>query len=110
MCNDRITTVHDLCIITSLIEHTHIKTKYVCHIDSTSHTTFIRADDHHMIGIDRQILYMLQQTFDKLVCRRNSFKTIQRDRILYTRIMCIEGDDIVNTHAGKLLQSQCTVK
>ena len=60
MRNDRITTVYDLCIITSLIEHTHIEPKYICHVNSASHTTFIRADDHHMIGIDRKILYMLQ--------------------------------------------------
>ena len=42
-------------VVTSLIEHTHIQTKYVCKVNSTSHTAFIRADNHHVVGIDLQV-------------------------------------------------------
>ena len=53
---------------------------------------------------------MLQKTLNKLIGRLNCFKTMQRDRILDTRIMRIKGDDVVNTHAYKLLQCDGTVQ
>jgi len=66
--NDRITSVYDFGIISSLVEHTHIKTKYVGKINGTVCTTFIRADCHHVFAVDFKIFYCAQKTFDKLVC------------------------------------------
>ena len=59
MGNNGIASVYNAGIITPLVEHTHIKSQYVSHINSTSHTAFIRADDHHMIGIKLKVRYML---------------------------------------------------
>ena len=110
MGNDGISAINNSCIITALVEHTHIKTEYVGHVNSTSHTTFIWADDHHVVGIKLQIVHVAEQTLDKLIGRLYCFETMQRNRILHTWIMCIKGDDIINTHMNQLLQCKCTVK
>ena len=110
MRNDRITSVNNSGIVPALIEHTHVKTQYICHINSTSHTAFIGADYHHMIGINLKILHMLQKTLNKLIGWLNCFKTMQWNRILDTWIMRIKGDDVVNTHVYKLLQCDGTVQ
>ena len=57
MGNDRVTSVNNLSIISSLIEHTHIKAKYIGKVYSTSHTTLIRAYYHHMFAVDMKIIY-----------------------------------------------------
>ena len=59
MGNDRVTSVYDTAEVTSLVEHTHINTKYVCKVNCTVGGTFVRADDHQMLGINGQILYVL---------------------------------------------------
>ena len=58
MSYDGVTTVDDPGVISSLVEHTHIQTENVGDVDGTSHTTFIRADDHHVAGIQLQIFYI----------------------------------------------------
>ena len=52
MCNDRVAAVYDLAVVAALVEHTHIQTEHVSQIYGTVGTTFIRADNHHMFGID----------------------------------------------------------
>ena len=59
MGNDWVASVDDLCVVTSLIEHTEIKSKNVCEEDCTSHTAFIRADDHHVVAVDLKVLLIL---------------------------------------------------
>ena len=63
-----------------------------------------------MIGVDFQILYIAQQTLDELVSRLDGFKAMQRDCVLYSGTMCVEGDNVVNAHLNQLLQSKCAVK
>ena len=110
MCNDRICTVYDGSIITTFVEHTHVGSQNVCHVDSTSHTAFVRADDHHGVFVRMKIRNCTEQTFDKLVNRLNGLKTFQRDCILHTRVVSIKGNDIVNAHADQFVQCQCTVQ
>ena len=76
MSNDGVAPVNHSGVITSFIEHTHIEAKHVCHIDSTAHTAFIRANHHHVIGIELQILYIFQKTFDKLIGGLYRFKAM----------------------------------
>ena len=59
MRHDRITTVDDPGIVAPLVEHTHINTQVIGHIDGTGRCTFIRADNHQMFGINRQIRHMI---------------------------------------------------
>ena len=42
MGNDRVAAVDDLCVVTSLVEHTEIQSENVCEEDCASHTAFIR--------------------------------------------------------------------
>ena len=47
-----VTSVYNLAVITSLIEHTHIYTEDTSHVYGTVCTTFIRADNHEMIVVN----------------------------------------------------------
>ena len=110
MSNDRVTAVYDTGVVTAFVEHTYIQTKYICHIDGTAHTAFVRADHGHMLCIDLQILYILAQCLNELVSRLHGLEAVQRDRVLYARIVRVKGDDVVNAHIDQFLQSQCAVQ
>ena len=55
MCHDRVLSVYDGGVISSLIEHTHIDAEHVGEVYGTRHRSLVRADDHQMIVVDRQI-------------------------------------------------------
>ena len=46
MCNNRILSIYNSRIVSSLVEHTHVNAKVISKVNSTSHCTFIRADCH----------------------------------------------------------------
>ena len=110
MCNDRIPSVNDPCIVAAFIEHTHVQSKHVCKIYSAVCSAFVRTDRHHMITVDLQILYSAEKPFDKLIGRRYSFKTAERDCILNPRIVSVKCDDVFYSHADKLLKCKSTVE
>ena len=109
MSNDRVASFYDLGIISSLIESTHICAGNIGEVNSTAHSTFIRTDDHHTLAVHMNIIYIRKQCFDKLVGRLNGLKTFQRNRVLYTRIMCIKSDNIIDAHIGQFLKRKSTV-
>ena len=109
MGNDRVASVDDPGVIAAFVEHTHVKSQHVGEEDSAGHTALIRADDHHVIAIDLQLFLIFQQIFDKLVNRLNGLKTLERNRVLDTRIVCVKGNDILNAHIYQLLQCQRAV-
>ena len=75
MCNDRVTSVYYLGVITAFVEHTHINSQVVCQVYSTVHSAFIRADDHQMFSVDLRGPYTSrEQCLYKLVSRLHSFK------------------------------------
>ena len=108
--NDGISSVHDPGVVASLIEHTHVKTQHVGDVDSPLHAALIRTDDHHVIGINREILHIPEKALDELINGLDCLEAGERDRILYAGIMCVKGDDVVNAHADQLLQGDGTVK
>ena len=110
MCNDRIVSIYDLCIITSLVEHSHIQIQNVSEINSTGSSAFVRTDYHHMIAVDLKIFVGAQKSFYKLISWADCLESTQWNCILYTRVMRVESDNIINTHAYQLLKSQCAVK
>ena len=63
MGNDRVLSVDNGRVITSLVEHTHVNAENIGKINSTSHSSFIRADDHQMIVIDHKVRYGIYQCF-----------------------------------------------
>ena len=55
-------------------------------------------------------LFIIKKSLDELVGWLYSLKTMKRSRILYTGIMCIKGDNILNTHIDQLMKCIGTVK
>ena len=60
MCHNRVAPVHNFCIVTPFVEHTHVKPHDVCRVDCAAHAAFVRADNHHMVRIDGQIRHIAQ--------------------------------------------------
>ena len=63
-----------------------------------------------MIVVELEVLNVLDQCLKELIGREEVVETVQRDRVLYTRIMCVESDEVGNTHITQFLEHQCTVK
>ena len=98
MCHDGIPPVDHTGIIPAFIEHTHIHTKIVSHVDSAGCGALIRADDHQVVCVNLQIWHMGQKSLDKLVRRLYCLKTAHGNGILHPRIMGIKGNDVFHTH------------
>ena len=103
MGNDRVPSVHNAGVVTALIEHAHIQTEHIGKVDCTSGRTLIRADRHHVVAVDFQILDISKKTLYKLIGRADCLKSTQRDRILYSRIVSVESNNIIYAHLYKLL-------
>ena len=110
MCDDRVAAVDNTGVVPSLVEHTDIKTQDIGEIDGSLHTAFVRADDHHVIGINGEILLGFQQSLDELIDRLDRLEAGERNCILDSRIMCVKGDNVVDAHADKLLKSDSAVE
>ena len=110
MSHYRISALDDLRIIPSFIESTYIHADDVTKVYSASHSSLIRRYDHHVVGIHLYIRNICKKCLDKLISRLNGFKAVRRDGILYTRVMRIKGNNVLNTHVDQLLQSQCAVE
>ena len=52
MSHDGISSVYDLRVVATLVEHTHIQSQHICEINSAASTALIWADYHHMIAVD----------------------------------------------------------
>ena len=77
---DRITSSDHAGVIPALIEHSHIQVQYVSQVDCTFGSTLVRADSHHVLTVDLQVVKTAQQAFDKLIGRAYCFKAC----LLYT--------------------------
>ena len=102
MCNDRVTSIYYLGVVTAFIEHTHINSQVVCQVYSTVHSAFIRADDHQMIFVDLSGLIMSKQCLYKLISWHEVVKSVQRDGILYSWVMSIKSNNVFNAHLDQL--------
>ena len=69
MSDNGVAAVNDTGVITALIEHTHVQSENICQIYSTVCAAFIRADSHHMLSVDLQVVYRTEKPLDKLVSR-----------------------------------------
>ena len=69
MSNDRVLAANYNRIIPALVEHTHFHTQYTGKIYGTTHSSFIRADDHQMLTVYLNVIYVGEQCLDKLVSR-----------------------------------------
>ena len=110
MCDDGVAPVYDTGVITAFVEHSHVQSEHIRKINGTVCSALVRADRHHVIAVDLKILHGAEQTFDKLIGRLHSFKAAERDSILYSRVMCVECDDVVYAHADELLKCESAVQ
>ena len=95
MGHNRVAAVYDSRIISALIEHTHINTEDIGHIDGTLHSTFVRADDHQMITVKIDSVALLNQRLYKLVSGLYRIKAAVWNGVLYTRVMGVKCNDIL---------------
>ena len=56
-----------------------------------------------MILVELHIRCIAQDVFDELVSRLDGFKSMQRNRVLDTRVVSVEGDDVFYAHSSQLL-------
>ena len=63
-----------------------------------------------MIFVNVESFFIFKKSLDKLVRWLYSLKAVKRSCVLYTGIMCVKGDDILNTHVDQLMKCIGTVK
>ena len=63
-----------------------------------------------MILVDVETFFIFKKSLDELVGWLYSLKSVKRSCVLYTGIMCIKGNDILNTHIDQLMKCIGTVK
>ena len=110
MGDNGIAPVYHSRVVPPFIEHSHIQPQHIGDIDRPGHAALIGADDHHMIGIQCEILYVAKQSFDELVSGPHRLETVQRDGVLDPGVMCVKGDNIVDTHVDEFLQGDGAVQ
>ena len=110
MGDDRISPVHNLGIVSPLIEHTHIQPQHIGIVDGALHPSLVRRNDHHMVLVDIQVRDILEEGLDELVAAGDIVKGIPRNRVHDPRIMRVEGDEILHSHAVELLQHHRAVQ
>ena len=107
---DRIAPVDDRRVVAPLIEHAHIDAENVGYIDRASHASLVRADGHEMILVDLDVLLVAKNVLDELICRTHRLKAGQRDRVLNTRVVRVECDNIIHAECFELLKDICAVE
>ena len=108
-CN-RMSSSYILGVVKAFVIHAHINTQDVCKIDRTAHAALIRADDHKMLIVNMKSLLMVQKSLDKLIRRLNCLKSMKWSGILNLGVMCIESDNIFNSHIYQFMKGSSTVK
>ena len=53
-----------------------------------------------MVIVQLEILNFFNQSLQELIGWEEVIETIQRDSVLYTRVMSIKGDEVRNTHVS----------
>ena len=107
---DGIFTVDYDGVVTALVEHTDVQTQHRGIVHASLHSTLVGRNDHHAVLIDYDIRHASDQRLDHLVGGSDVVKAVQRDRVTNSGVVCIEGDDVGNTHRAQLLQHQRAVQ
>ena len=63
-----------------------------------------------MVAVDDDVGDRPDERLDELVRRLNVFETGEGDGVLYARVVRVEGDDVFDAHAHKLLQRDRAVE
>ena len=68
------------------------------------HRSFVGRDYRQLFRAEGYIVDVLYERFEHLVCRLDVVKARQRHRVLYPRIVRVEGYDVRHAHIGKILE------
>ena len=110
MGHDGVLAVDHGRVVATLIKHSHIDAEDVGEINGTVHCPFVRADYHQMFLIDDQFRLRPKKGFHELVRRIEVVEAVQRNRILDSRVVCIEGKDVGDAHVNQFLKRQGAVQ
>ena len=110
MGDNRVASVDDPGIIAAFIEHAHLDAEHVGDIYGAVCSALVRTHHHEVIAVQPDVRYVSEQSLDKLICSLYRLETMERNGVLHTGIMGVEGDDIVYAHIGQLLKSQRAVQ
>ena len=110
MSHDGVPSVHDLGVITAFVEHADIHAHDVGDVDGAVHRTFVRADDHQAVLVELHIRNVVEAGLDELIGRHEVVEAGQRDGVLDSGIMGVEGDEIRDTHLFQFHQHRGAVQ
>lgn len=108
--DDRVAAVHDAGIIAALVEHAELHAKHGGIIHVAVQRALIRADDHEIILVGREVREILEELFQHLICRHQVVKAHDRHGVLHARVVRVKGEQIRNAHLLQLLQHVCAVE
>lgn len=106
---DGVAAVDDLGVVTALVEHAHLNAQDRGDVDGALGAAFIGGDDHQMIIVQLEVIAVMANSLDELICAGHGVKAVQGDGVLNPGIVRVEGDDIVDAHGDQLLQGQRAV-
>ena len=110
MSDDRILSVHDLCVIAALVEHTEVKGEHRRIVHTSRHSALVGRDHHEMVLVKLNIRHTLDERLYHLICRLNVVEADKRNGILYSDVVNVEGNDVRDTHVLKLLHRNGAVE
>ena len=98
MRQNRVAAIYNAGKIAPLVKHAEIQAEHSGIIDAAGHAAFVRGNNHQMFTVDFQVVHMVDKRFDHLIRWLDVFKPFKRDGVLYARVVCIKGDNIINIH------------
>ena len=104
MGHNRVAAVDDLRVVAALVEHADVHAENVRNIDCAVHCALVRADNHQVILVRLHIRNVQEAGLDELVGRHEVVKAGERGRILDARVMCVEGDEVLDAHVREFGQ------
>ena len=93
-----------------VINNSKFKESIIKRENTLAHTALIGRDDHRAFGVDIDVGINLEKSLDHLIRGANVLKSVKRNCVLYSGVVCVEGYDIGDSHACKLLKHESAVK
>ena len=110
MSNDGVLTVYDTGIVTSLIEHTYVKSRNRGEEHTPAHCALVGRDDDKLFLIKGNIGNCLDKCLYHLVCRAVVIKADKRNCVLYAIVVCIKGNKVLYSVEFKLTEHHSAVE
>ena len=110
VCNDGVLAVFDTGIVTSLVEHTNVKSRNRGEEHTSAHSTLIGRDDDELFLIKGNVGNCLDKRLYHLVCRTVVIKANKRNCVLNAVVVRVKGDKILNAVELELAKHHSAVK